>query len=60
MNFADATAAVTAGKQAWRSVWPTSTYVTSNNQLVTATGTKAFSPSADDRNATDWVTGTKP
>jgi hypothetical protein len=60
MNYTQAMAAVTAGQQAWRKVWPATTYVTANNELVTATGRKPFPPSADDKSATDWVAGKRP
>jgi hypothetical protein len=65
MTYTEAMAAVKTGHQAFRNVWPTTTFVTKSatggDELVTAGNKKAvFNASADDKTATDWNTGKRP
>jgi hypothetical protein len=64
MTYTEAVAAVKTGQQTWRTVWPTTTFVTKSttgsDELHTATKTETYNASVGDKSATDWVAGKRP
>ena len=64
MNYTEAIAAIesgnTATKYAWRSAWPAGDYIYYNAPTIeknSGTSIGAYTPTAEDQNATDWVDG---